>query len=64
MSSTYIGVDSSARVRRKFGASHRTSRTGVVARLIELCGHLDGPSFLEAGEAAAFAQENEFDERR
>jgi len=40
MSSTYIGVDSSALVRRKLGANHRTSRTGVVARLIELCGHL------------------------
>jgi hypothetical protein len=38
------------------GASHQTGWTGVVAKLIELFGHLDGPQFLEAGRAAAFAE--------
>ena len=36
------------------GASHQTGWTGVVAKLIELFGHLDGPQFLEAGKAGAF----------
>ena len=39
------------------GASHQTGWTGVVAKLIELFGHLDGPQFLEAGKAGAFAQD-------
>src|SRR5499426_2883383 len=39
------------------GASHQTGCTGVVAKLIELFGHLDGPQFLEAGKAGAFAQD-------
>jgi hypothetical protein len=39
------------------GASHQTGRTGVVAKLIELFGHLDGPQFLEAGKAGAFTQD-------
>jgi hypothetical protein len=38
------------------GASHQTGWTGVVAKLIELFGHLDGPQFLEIGRAAAFAE--------
>jgi Glycosyl hydrolase family 63 C-terminal domain len=38
------------------GASHQTGWTGVVAKLIELFGHLDGPHFLEMGKAAAFAK--------
>jgi hypothetical protein len=38
------------------GASHQTGWTGVVAKLIELFGHLDGPQFLETGRAAAFAE--------
>ena len=29
----------------------------VVAKLIELFGHLDGPQFLEAGKAGAFARD-------
>src|SRR6185436_7977201 len=33
------------------GASHQTGWSGVVAKLIELYGHLDGPQFLEAGKA-------------
>ena len=39
------------------GASHQTGWTGVVAKLIELFGHLDGPQFLEAGKAGAFAHD-------
>src|SRR5262249_52110136 len=39
------------------GASHQTGWTGVVAKLIELFGHLDGPQFLEAGKAGAFEQD-------
>jgi hypothetical protein len=38
------------------GASHQTGWTGVVAKLIEIFGHLDGPQFLEASRAAAFAE--------
>ena len=37
------------------GASHQTGWTGIVAKLIELFGHLDGPQLLEAGRAGAFA---------
>src|SRR5262252_7227552 len=40
------------------GASHQTGWTGVVAKLIELFGHLDGPQFLETGKAAAFAEDH------
>ena len=29
----------------------------LVAKLIELFGHLDGPQFLEAGKAGAFSQD-------
>jgi hypothetical protein len=39
------------------GASHQTGWTGVVAKLIELFGRLDGPQFLEAGKAGAFAHD-------
>ena len=39
------------------GASHQTGWTGVVAKLIEIFGHLDGPQFLEAGKAGAFTQD-------
>src|SRR5271163_847484 len=38
------------------GASHQTGWTGVVAKLIELFGRLDGKQVLEAGRAAAFAK--------
>jgi hypothetical protein len=38
------------------GASHQTGWTGVVAKLIELFGRLEGPQFLDAGKAAAFAK--------
>ena len=38
------------------GASHQTGWTGVVAKLIELFGHLDGAQYLAAGQTAAFMQ--------
>jgi hypothetical protein len=37
------------------GASHQTGWTGLVAPLLQLFGHLDGPTLLEVGRAAAFA---------
>ena len=39
------------------GASHQTGWTGLVAPLIEIFGHLDAQTFLEAGRAAAFQHE-------
>jgi hypothetical protein len=39
------------------GASHQTGWTGLVGKLIELFGRLDGQKLLEAGRAGAFAQE-------
>jgi hypothetical protein len=38
------------------GASHQTGWTGVVAKLIELFGRIDGQQVLEAGKSAAFAK--------
>ena len=38
------------------GASHQTGWTGLVASLIQLFGHLDGPQLLEVGRAAAFGR--------
>src|SRR6201993_2053327 len=38
------------------GASHQTGWTGLVAKLIDLFGRLDGPHVLNAGKAAAFAK--------
>jgi hypothetical protein len=38
------------------GASHQTGWTGLVAKLIELFGSLDGAQILEAGKAGAFAK--------
>ena len=38
------------------GASHQTGWTGVVAKLIELFGRLDGDSLLAGGKAEAFSQ--------
>jgi hypothetical protein len=37
------------------GASHQTGWTGLVAKLIELFGRIDGREFLEAGKSGAFA---------
>jgi hypothetical protein len=39
------------------GASHQTGWTGVVAKLIELFGQLDGDSLLVGGKAEAFSRE-------
>jgi hypothetical protein len=38
------------------GASHQTGWTGLVAKLIEIFGRLDGARFLEAGKIGGFAQ--------
>jgi hypothetical protein len=38
------------------GASHQTGWTGVVAKLIQLFGSLDGKKALESGKQAAFAR--------
>ena len=38
------------------GASHQTGWTGLVAKLIELFGRLDGAQVLSAGKAGAFAK--------
>ena len=38
------------------GASHQTGWTGLVAKLIELFGQLDGPQYLEAGKAGGYPQ--------
>ena len=39
----------------RIGASHQTGWTGLVAPLIEIFGHLDAQTYLEAGRAAVFA---------
>jgi hypothetical protein len=39
------------------GASHQTGWTGVVAKLIELFGRIDGQQLLDAGKSGAFAKE-------
>jgi hypothetical protein len=38
------------------GATHQTGWTGVIAKLIELFGRMDGPQFLDAGKSGAFAK--------
>ena len=38
------------------GASHQTGWTGLVAKLIQLFGHLDAADLLEAGKVGAFAR--------
>ena len=38
------------------GASHQSGWTGVVAKLIELFGRLDGTQLLDSGKASAFAK--------
>ena len=38
------------------GASHQTGWTGVIGRLIQLYGQLDGPSLLHAGKQGAFLE--------
>ena len=39
------------------GASHQTGWTGLVAKLIELFGRIDGQQLLDAGKAGAFAKQ-------
>ncbi|HTU51206.1 MAG TPA: hypothetical protein VMF56_11455 [Acidobacteriaceae bacterium] len=39
------------------GASHQTGWTGVIAKVIQIFGYLDGQRVLDAGKAAAFAEE-------
>jgi hypothetical protein len=39
------------------GASHQTGWTGLVAKMIEMFGLIDGQQFLEAGKAGAFVKE-------
>ena len=36
--------------RNRLGASHQTGWTGLIAKIIELYGHLDAERFLEAGK--------------
>jgi hypothetical protein len=38
------------------GASHQTGWTGLVAKLIEIFGRLDGEQLLGGGKAGAFAK--------
>jgi hypothetical protein len=38
------------------GASHQTGWTGVIAKLIEIFGRIDGQQFLHAGKAGGFAK--------
>ena len=38
------------------GASHQTGWTGLIAKLIEIYGRLDGPALLKGGKMGAFAQ--------
>ena len=39
------------------GASHQTGWTGVIAKLIQICGLLDAETLLKRGKAAAFGQD-------
>jgi hypothetical protein len=40
------------------GASHQTGWTGIVAKLIELFGKLDGAQILQTGRAGAFGKQD------
>jgi len=46
------------------GASHQTGWTGVVAKIIELFGSLDGAHFLQVGRADAFAKKEPVADKR
>jgi hypothetical protein len=39
------------------GASHQTGWTGLVAKLIEFFGRIDGAEILDSGKASAFAKQ-------
>jgi hypothetical protein len=45
------------------GASHQTGWTGLIARMIELFGRIDGEQFLAAGRKAAFAKNEPSEDR-
>ena len=42
------------------GASHQTGWTGLIAKLIDLFGRLDGAQLLEVGKSAAFMKEERY----
>ena len=46
------------------GASHQTGWTGLVAKLIELFGRIDGAQLLDAGKAGAFARKEPAGDKR
>ncbi|MGC1449692.1 MAG: glucosidase [Candidatus Sulfotelmatobacter sp.] len=46
------------------GASHQTGWTGLVAKMIELFGRLDGAQYLEVGKAGAFAKREPISDKR
>jgi hypothetical protein len=46
------------------GASHQTGWTGLIAKLIELFGRIDGREFLASGKKVAFANNAPSDDRR
>jgi hypothetical protein len=46
------------------GASHQTGWTGLVARLIQLFGRIDGAQYLAAGKVGAFAKREPAPEKR
>jgi hypothetical protein len=46
------------------GASHQTGWTGLVAKLIELFGRLDGAQLLDAGKVGAFAKKEPARDKR
>jgi hypothetical protein len=46
------------------GASHQTGWTGVVAKLIELFGRIDGAQLLDAGKAGGFARKEPARDKR
>jgi len=46
------------------GASHQTGWTGLVAKLIDLFGRLDGVQMLDAGKAGAFAKREPIADKR
>jgi hypothetical protein len=46
------------------GASHQTGWTGIVAKLIELFGRIDGAQLLEGGKVGAFAKKEPTTDKR
>ena len=46
------------------GASHQTGWTGVVAKLVQVFGSLEGPQFLQVGRSDAFAKKGPVADKR